>query len=232
MTHGRSNPVGKSEASAAQAPGLGTILLLGSFSVFASISIEMYLPALPVISADLKAWPGAVELTISSFLIALAAGQLIYGPLSDRIGRRPPLLFGLSLYCLASIACAMAVNVEQLIAFRFLQALGGCAGSVVARAMVRDRFPANRVVHVLSLMSLLTGLSPLLSPLAGGAILHFASWRVILGSQAAFGIAILLIAVLMMKEPERHASRPSTTRIRWSTGAKRGARAPSSSARR
>ena len=177
-------------------------------STFAAISIEMYLPALPIIAADLKARTGSVELTISAFLIALAAGQLIYGPLSDRIGRRPPLLMGLTLYTASSVACALAANVDQLIAFRFAQALGGCAGVVVTRAVVRDLFPSDRVVHILASISLVTGLAPLLAPLLGGAMLHVTSWRAILWSQAGFGAAMLLAVSLLLKESLPPALRP------------------------
>ena len=180
--------------------GPGLIVLLGAMSTFAAISIEMYLPALPVIATDLKARTGAVELTISAFLIALALGQLIYGPLSDRIGRRRPLMIGLTLYTAASMACALAADVDQLIAFRFVQALGGCAGVVVTRAVVRDLFPADRVVHILASISLVTGLAPLLAPLLGGAMLHFASWRAILWVQAGFGAVMLAAAILLLKE--------------------------------
>jgi DHA1 family bicyclomycin/chloramphenicol resistance-like MFS transporter len=184
----------------ASLPGLGLIVLLGAMSTFAAISIEMYLPALPIIAADLKARTGAVELTISAFLIALAAGQLIYGPLSDRIGRKRPLLMGLTLYTAASVACALAANVDQLIVFRFAQALGGCAGVVVTRAVVRDLFPTDRVVHILASISLVTGLAPLLAPLLGGAMLHFTSWRAILWTQAGFGAGMVLAVTVLLKE--------------------------------
>jgi DHA1 family bicyclomycin/chloramphenicol resistance-like MFS transporter len=181
-------------------PGLGLIVLLGALSAFAPISIEMYLPALPLIAADLKVKAGAIELTISAFLVALSLGQLVYGPLSDRIGRRRPFLIGVTLYAVASTACALAVTADQLIAFRFLQALGGCVGVVLSRAVIRDLYPAEKVVGVLSTLSLVVGLAPLLAPLAGGAILKVASWRVILWVQVAFGAAALTTLALFLKE--------------------------------
>ena len=120
-------------------PSVGMIVLLGAMTAFGAISIDMYLPALPIIGADLGASPPAVQRTLSALLIGLAIGQLVYGPLSDRIGRRVPILAGIALYIAASIWCAMTVDVTQLTIARFVQGLGACASLVVSRAVVRDR---------------------------------------------------------------------------------------------
>src|SRR5215213_6111690 len=117
------------------------IVILGMLSAIGPFSIDMYLPGFPAIAADLHTTVAKVGLSLSSFFIGISAGQLLYGPLLDRFGRKNPLYFGLSIYIIASLGCAIAGSIESLIAFRFLQALGGCAGMVAARALVRDIFP-------------------------------------------------------------------------------------------
>jgi MFS family permease len=124
------------------------LILLGALTAIGPLSIDMYLPAFPAMEQDLRAMPGSMEYTLSSFFIGMALGQLFYGPLSDKFGRRRPLMAGLALYTLASLGCAYAGNVPALVGLRFIEALGGCAGMVITRAVVRDRcgarlFPAD-----------------------------------------------------------------------------------------
>src|SRR5690242_5208122 len=116
------------------------VLLLGSLTALGPLAIDMYLPSLPAISRSLHASPGEVGFTLAAFFIGLGAGQLVYGPLSDRIGRRTPLIFGVSVFLVGAVLCALAPNIWLLVIARLLQALGGSAGQVVARASVRDRF--------------------------------------------------------------------------------------------
>ena len=166
----------------------------------------MYLPALPAIGRSLHATPAAMQQTVAAFFIGMAAGQLVYGPLSDRIGRRPPLLFGLILYAAASAGCALAQSEMWLIGLRVAQALAGCAGMVIARAIVRDRFHYNEVLHIFSLLSLVMGLAPILAPLLGGWLLAVAGWRWIFGLQAVFGGVAAVAAFMLLPESRSEAT--------------------------
>ncbi|MFC0322423.1 Bcr/CflA family multidrug efflux MFS transporter [Gallibacterium melopsittaci] len=153
------------------------IIFLGGLVGFGPLSIDMYLPTFPNIAAYLGTDIAQVQFTVSTFLMGFCAGMLLYGPLSDRYGRRFILILGMSLYVLASLACLFASNIEQLLCCRFLQAFGGGAAPVLGRAIVRDRFPPQRTVSILSMMQLITMLAPLLAPMIGGALLLFFDWR-------------------------------------------------------
>jgi len=185
------------------------VLLLGGLTAFGSVSMDMYLPALPSLVRTLKTTPAAAEQTVSIFLIGLAAGQLIYGPVSDRVGRRGPILFGIVVYLIASLGCALASSIGLMIAFRLLQALGACAGMVIARAVVRDRYEDHEVLHVFSLLTLVMGSAPILAPLIGGWVLSVGSWRWIFGVQSLFALVITACAFFFMAE-----SRSEATRVR------------------
>lgn len=178
----------------------GLVILLGAMTAFAPVSIDMYLSALPSIQESLRASPADGQATLAAFLAGMAIGQVIYGPASDRFGRRGPVLLGAAIYVAASVACALAPNVGVLIAARFVQALGGCAGAVVGRAVVRDRFDHTETARFLSLMMLVMGLAPILTPMAGGLMLLFVGWRGIFWLLAAFGGAIGLAVALFLKE--------------------------------
>ncbi|MFN7113445.1 MAG: Bcr/CflA family multidrug efflux MFS transporter [Alphaproteobacteria bacterium] len=167
------------------------VLLLGTLTAFGPLSIDMYLPAFPAMAEALGVPQGRIELSLASFFIGMAFGQLVYGPLTDRYGRKKPLYAGLLIYILASAACAMASSADSLIFFRLLQALGACAGIVVSRAMVRDLFDHREGAQVFSLLMLVMGVAPILAPLAGGYILLFAGWQTIFWSLAALSIVIL-----------------------------------------
>jgi DHA1 family bicyclomycin/chloramphenicol resistance-like MFS transporter len=167
----------ESDASSRPRSSRTLIFSLGVLSAFAPISIDMYLPSLPSIGRDLQADAAHVQLTLATFMFGMGIGQLIYGPLSDRYGRRKPLMWGVALYVLSSLGCALAPRIEALIALRFLQALGGAAGPVIARAVVRDLFSGPDIARVLSIMTLVMGAAPILAPLLGGAVLAAAGWR-------------------------------------------------------
>ena len=184
----------------------GLIVVLGMLAAFGPMSIDMYLPSFPAIAAGLATDAGRVQLTLSTFFAGFAAGQLVYGPLSDRLGRRPVLLVGIVLYVAASAACAVAAGIEQLIAFRLLQALGGGAGTVIARAIVRDHFDTDHGARVMSLMMLVTGLAPLLAPLVGGQVQALAGWRAVFWVLTGFG-AVCLAAVLLRLPESNPAAR-------------------------
>ena len=178
----------------------GLVILLGALTGFAPMGIDMYLPSLPAIGADLKASASQTQATLAAFLAGMAIGQLIYGPASDRFGRRMPIFFGVGVFVLASVACALATSPDFLIGARFIQALGGCAGGVVARAVIRDRFDHTETARTLSLMTLIMGLAPILAPLTGGYIMALAGWRAIFWFLAAFGLATGVAAYLFLRE--------------------------------
>ncbi|WP_374576061.1 multidrug effflux MFS transporter [Phenylobacterium sp.] len=178
----------------------GLVILLGTLTAFAPMSIDMYLPSLPAIGKSLSASAGETQATVSAFLAGMAIGQVLYGPASDRLGRRLPIFIGSAVYVAASAACALATSPQMLIGARFVQALGGCAGAVVARAVVRDRFDHVETARMLSLLMLVMGLAPILAPLAGGAILLAAGWRAIFWVLVAFGASVGLASYLGLAE--------------------------------
>jgi DHA1 family bicyclomycin/chloramphenicol resistance-like MFS transporter len=166
------------------------VVLLGALTAFAPMSIDMYLSSLPSIGRSLHAGPEQTQATLAAFFAGMAIGQVIYGPASDRFGRRLPLLVGIAVFLAASAACALAPNIETLIAARFVQALGGCAGAVVARAVVRDRFSQTDTARVLSLMMLIMGLAPVLAPQLGGLVQLVAGWRGVFWTLVVFAVII------------------------------------------
>jgi DHA1 family bicyclomycin/chloramphenicol resistance-like MFS transporter len=183
-------------------------MLLGSLTAFGPLSIDMYLPSFQAIARDLAASPAQVQLTLAVFFVALGIGQAFYGPISDRYGRRRPLCFGLGLYVLASAVCALARSIEALVVWRFAQAIGGCAGMVIARAVVRDRFDEREAARFFSLLMLVSGLAPILAPSVGGQILVFFSWRAIFWMLAGFGLVCFVAVAFLLPEslpPERRA---------------------------
>ncbi|HSC75543.1 MAG TPA: Bcr/CflA family multidrug efflux MFS transporter [Pseudomonadales bacterium] len=185
----------------------GWLVLLGALTALAPLSIDMYLPALPVIEQGLMAPAGSISLTLAAFFVGMALGQLFYGPLSDRFGRKPPLYAGLALYVLASLGCMLADNITMLIMCRFLQALGGCAGAVIARAIVRDRCSANESARAFSMLMLVMGLAPILAPVFGGWLLVWVGWRWLFLALALFGAACMLVMHKRLEETHdtRHA---------------------------
>lgn len=191
--------------------------MLGALTALGPLSIDMYLPSFQAIARDLTASPAQVQLTLAVFFVALGIGQAFYGPLSDRFGRRRPLCFGLALYVLASAGCALARSIEALVAWRFAQALGGCAGMVIARAVVRDRFDEREAARFFSLLILVTGLAPILAPSIGGQILVFFSWRAIFWTLAGFALVGFITATFVLPEslpPERRTEGGVATALR------------------
>ncbi|WP_047396903.1 Bcr/CflA family multidrug efflux MFS transporter [Chitinibacter sp. ZOR0017] len=178
----------------------GWILLLAALTALGPLSIDMYLPGLPAIGHELHAGDGTVQLTLASYFIGLAIGQILYGPLSDHYGRKPPLLLGLGVYLLSSLGCALASSIEALVALRFLQALGGCAGMVIARAVVRDRCDPRSAAQVYSSLVLVMGIAPILAPLLGSWVVTTLSWRAIFGLLAGFALLCLLAMHYLLPE--------------------------------
>jgi DHA1 family bicyclomycin/chloramphenicol resistance-like MFS transporter len=172
-------------------PKFFLILILGLLSSIGPLSIDMYLPAFPSIAKGLNTTVSSVMLSLSSFFIGISIGQLIYGPLLERYGRKTPLYFGLALYAISSFACATAMSVETLIIFRFFQALGGCVGMVASRAMVRDLFDVKDNAKVFSTLMLVIAVSPIIAPSLGGLITTYIGWRFI------FIMLIIVIAMIV-----------------------------------
>ncbi|RAR85628.1 DHA1 family bicyclomycin/chloramphenicol resistance-like MFS transporter [Paracidovorax anthurii] len=168
-------------------------LVLGLLSAIGPFAIDMYLPALPEIGRGLGAQVGAVQWSLTVFFVSLGAGQLLYGPVSDRVGRKPPLFFGLGLFTLASVGCALATNIETLLALRFLQGLGAAAGMVVPRAVVRDLHTGHEAARLMSLLMLVFSVSPLLAPLAGSGVIALAGWRGVFWVVAGAALAGLVL---------------------------------------
>ena len=179
---------------------LGVLALLSSFT---PLSIDMYLPALPVIAVDLHGTAGDIQLTLSSFMIAFGFGQIFYGPAGDRFGRRPVILGGIAIYVLTSVGCAFAAEAGHLVLLRFLQGLSACGGVVLARTMVRDLAERDQAARAMSLMMACTSIAPMLAPLIGGQILWFWGWRAIFWVLALIGVIALVAAYVRLPETLR-----------------------------
>jgi DHA1 family bicyclomycin/chloramphenicol resistance-like MFS transporter len=182
------------------------ILILGALSTVSPFSIDMYLPAFPQIARDLGTTPAEISLSVSGYFVGLALGQLFYGPMLDRFGRKKPLYAGLSLFVVASIGCMTARSPGLFIAFRLLQALGGCAAQVGAVAMVRDFFPVEESAKILSLLVLVLSVSPFFAPTIGGYVTTTIGWPWIFAILAGF--AIIVMALLAVVLPEGHKPDP------------------------
>lgn len=180
--------------------GWRLVPVIGGLSIFGPLCIDMYLPALPRISADLHTSTSSVQVTLTMCLIGIAAGQLVIGPISDRSGRRPPLLVGISAFVISSVACAVATNVYLLDLSRFVEGIGGAAGIVIARALVRDLFEGVRAARFFSTLMLITGLGPIVAPQVGAEVLRITSWRGIFVALAIIGSALLASAFLKVPE--------------------------------
>ncbi|WP_273822283.1 multidrug effflux MFS transporter [Pseudomonas asplenii] len=179
---------------------LRTILILGALSAFAPLAIDFYLPGFPAMAVAFGTDEKHIQLTLAVYFFGLSIGQLVYGPLADRFGRRGPLLVGVGLFTVASLACAFAPSLEWLIAARFLQALGGCAGSVISRAVVSDQCDAVGSAKVFSQLMLVTGLAPILAPMLGGVLVNLYGWQSIFIVLTLFSALSALAVALGLPE--------------------------------
>lgn len=170
------------------------ILILGSLTALGPFSIDMYLPGFSGIAKDLHTTVAKVSMSLSSYFIGISAGQLLYGPLLDRFGRKKPLFIGLMVYILASLGCVYVANIDAFIFLRFIQAIGSCAATVASVAMVRDLFPVKDIPKVFSLLMLVLGLSPMLAPTIGGYVTEDFGWHTVFLILMCMGIAILIAA--------------------------------------
>ncbi|WP_082629039.1 multidrug effflux MFS transporter [Pseudomonas sp. TTU2014-080ASC] len=190
----------QTSSSISKAIPLPLLLLLASLTSIAPFSTDMYLPAFPAIQQAMSLLPGQVELSFSAYFVGMLLGMLCYGPISDRYGRKPPLLFGLTLYCLASLAIASVDSLEGLLGWRFLQGVGGCAGAVLAVAIVRDCCAAQQTARVMSMITLIMGAAPILAPLLGGWVLGLWNWQAIFIVLAVMGALCLLGILFGLRE--------------------------------
>ncbi|MFJ2191763.1 multidrug effflux MFS transporter [Kitasatospora sp. NPDC087861] len=181
-------------------PGKATVAVLGGLVALGPLTTDLYLPGLPAIADDLAAEPAAVQLTLTFSMLGVAAGQLLFGPLSDRYGRRPPLLAGLVVYTLASVVCVIAPSLTVLIVARFIQGAAGSAGLVIGRAVARDRFQGVAMLRFLASIALISGLAPILAPILGAQLMRFTSWRGTFGALTALGLMLTLVAFGVLRE--------------------------------
>lgn len=193
-------------APAARSVGLLVTLVLGGLTALPPLSMDMYLPALPEVTGALNAPAATVQLTLTACLAGMALGQLVVGPMSDKWGRRRPLLVGMVVYVLATAVCALAPTAELLIGFRLLQGLAGAAGIVIARAVVRDLYDGVEMARFFSTLMLISGAAPIVAPLIGGQILRITDWRGVFHVLTVIGILLTLVVWRFLGEtlpPER-----------------------------
>lgn len=190
-----------------------TALILGLLSAIGPFAIDMYLPALPSIGKDLSAENNVVQMSLLAFFISFAIFQLIYGPLSDMWGRKAPLYMGIGLFAAASVGCALSNDIETLIAFRFLQGIGGAAGMVIPRAIVRDMHTGVQAARLMSLLMLVFSISPILAPLTGSAVISFYGWRGVFWAVTIAAFIGLILLSTQLKE-----TRPKAARVESSLG--------------
>ncbi|MDF9620824.1 multidrug effflux MFS transporter [Pseudomonas entomophila] len=195
---------------------LRTLLILGALSAFGPLAIDFYLPAFPAMAHAFGTDEKHVQTTLAAYFLGLSLGQLAYGPIADRFGRRIPLLFGVGLFTLASLVCAYAPNLDSLILARFVQALGGCAGMVLSRAIVSDKCDAVASAKVFSQLMLVMGLAPILAPMLGGVLVNLAGWQSIFLALSLFSAVCLLAVGLGLPEslPASVARQPLSGALR------------------
>lgn len=176
------------------------ILILGGLAAMAPFSIDMYLPGFPHMARDLQTDIAHITLSLTSYFIGISVGQLLYGPLLDRFGRKKPVLVGLAVYALACVGCGLTTSVQGLIGFRLLMALGGCAGMVANRAIVRDLFPVSEIAKTISLLMLVMGAAPIIAPTIGGYVVATLGWRGIFVVLLCWAIWLFFLVACVLPE--------------------------------
>ncbi|MEV1046764.1 Bcr/CflA family efflux MFS transporter [Streptomyces sp. NPDC049916] len=192
---------------AARRTGLLVTLVLGGLTALPPLSMDMYLPALPAVTDSLSAPAATIQLTLTACLAGMALGQLVVGPMSDRWGRRRPLLLGMVVYVIATAMCALAPTAGLLIGFRLLQGLAGAAGIVIARAVVRDLYDGVDMARFFSTLMLISGVAPVIAPLIGGQVMRFTDWRGIFVVLTGVGVLLTLVVVKWLPETLPPAAR-------------------------
>ncbi|WCD86170.1 Bicyclomycin resistance protein [Streptomyces xanthophaeus] len=220
-TTGPALPGASAPLTAARRTGLLVIFMLGGLTALPPLSMDMYLPALPAVTDALNSPAATVQLTLTACLAGMALGQLVIGPMSDKWGRRTPLLTGMVVYVLATALCAFAPTVELLIAFRLLQGLAGAAAIVIARAVVRDLYDGVEMARFFSTLMLVSGVAPIIAPLIGGQVLRFSDWRGVFVVLTGVGALLTLLVWRRLDEtlpPERRHTGGVGTALRTMRG--------------
>ena len=201
------------QTAASKTAGLSFVIILSALMAFTSLSTDIYLPAMPLMAADLH---GNAELTITGFLIGFCVAQLIWGPLSDHFGRRLPLFIGMALFMIGSVGCALSTDITQIVFWRVFQALGACTGPMLARAMIRDLFSRTRAAQMLSTLMIIMAIAPIAGPLLGGQMIKFTSWHAIFWLLAVIGglmfVSLFWLPETLPEEKRVKASLPSAFR--------------------
>ncbi|MBV8874192.1 MAG: Bcr/CflA family multidrug efflux MFS transporter [Metakosakonia sp.] len=185
---------------------LSIVIILGLLAMLMPLSIDMYLPALPVIAGQFGVPAGSAQMTLSTYILGFALGQLLYGPMADSIGRKPVILGGTLIFAAAAVACALAQSIDQLITMRFFHGLAAAAASVVINALMRDIYPREEFSRMMSFVMLVTTIAPLLAPMIGGAVLVWFSWHMIFWILAVAGLLVSVMIAFFIREtlpPER-----------------------------
>lgn len=186
--------------TARQNSSLGIVLILGLLAMLMPLSIDMYLPALPVIAQEYGVDAGRTQMTLSSYILGFAIGQLFYGPMADSIGRKPVILGGTLIFAAAAVACALSQSVDQLIAMRLLHGLAAAAASVVINALMRDIYPKEEFSRMMSFVMLVTTIAPLVAPMAGGAVLVWFNWHAIFWILALLALLASVAIFFLIRE--------------------------------
>jgi MFS transporter, DHA1 family, multidrug resistance protein len=193
--------------------------ILGTLGALGPLSIDMYLPAMPQIATGLQVGEGAVQFSLMTFFAGLVIGQLLYGPFSDRIGRKPMIYVGLALYVTASLGCAATGTAAQLAAWRFIQGLGGAIGMVIGLAVIRDLYTGRTAANLVAVVMIVQGVAPVIAPLLGTAIIAVAPWRTLFVTLALFGVLCFVLVVLALPETRspdlRATSHPSDALVNY-----------------
>jgi DHA1 family bicyclomycin/chloramphenicol resistance-like MFS transporter len=190
-------PGGRTAAPARFQP---LFVLLAALTAFAPLTTDIYVPAMPAMQQSFATSAAAIQLTLSTYFIGFALGQLFYGPVADHFGRKPPLFVGMALFIVASVACSLAPTVGWIAGARFVQAIGACAGSVIARAVVADMFEAQQAARVFAMLTMVMGVAPVLAPSAGAYLLAWFGWEAIFWALTGFGVLCLIAAWLKLPE--------------------------------
>lgn len=185
------------------------IIILGAIAAIGPLSIDMYLPGFSAIAQDLNTDISHVSLSLTTYFIGISVGQLVYGPLLDRFGRKKPLLIGFGLYLLAALGCAMAPNISSFIGLRLLLALGGCVGMVASRAIIRDRYESDEIARAFSALILVMGVAPIIAPTLGGHIVAAYGWRYIFWFLSVYAALLLLVIFFLLRES--HGNHPEVS---------------------
>jgi len=189
------------------------ILILSLLTALEPLSIDLYLPGFIMISEALSTSVASVQISLSTFLAGFAIGQLIWGPLADKFGRKKPILVSLVIFTLASIGCIYVQTIEQLWIMRFIQAIGGCAGVVISRAIVTDYFDKSKTLKIFALLALIMGIAPIIAPTIGNGVLLAFNWKGLFGSMAALGIILFVLVIFLLPETSQHKDVKTDTNV-------------------